>query len=104
MKKFTARLTDDESELLGLEAKKLGRSKNDIIRYLINNKILEISNEMEVYKELSDNYKKYAFQLQKIGTVLNQINKNFNSKIDIDIDELEKELDELWQFIKVLKE
>ena len=41
-----------------------------------DNRNLKEANQ-ELLKELNDNFKMYAFQFQKLGTVLNQINKNF---------------------------
>ena len=42
--------------------------------------------------------------MKKIGVVLNQINKNFYEDKNIQIEEIQGALDELWQSIKVSKE
>ena len=101
MIKYTLRLTEDEKKILDIKAELLGKSKNEILRYLIINKLDEISDEMNLLKELNDNFKEYAFQLKKIGTVLNQINKNFYNGESVKIEKIENALEELWQSIKL---
>ena len=97
MIKFTLRLTEDEKKLLDIKADELGKSKNEVLKFLINNKLEDIN-------ELENNYKELGFQIKKIGTVLNQINKNFYLGKNIKIEEINEVLEELWQSIKVLKE
>lgn len=104
MVKFTLRLDEEEKKLLDIKAELLGKSKNDLLRYLIIHKLEEIPKEMELLKELNNNFKMYAFQFQKLGTVLNQINKNFYQGKSAKIEEIEKKLEELWQFINQSKE
>lgn len=101
MIKFTLRLTEEEKNILDKKASSLGKSKNEVLKYLINNKLDEIIKEIELQKELKENIKEYAFQLQKIGTVLNQINKNFYAGKSEKIEKIEEVLEELWQSIKV---
>ena len=57
MIKYTLRLTEDEKKLLDIKAELLGKSKNEILRYLIIHKLDEISDEMNLLKELNDNFK-----------------------------------------------
>ena len=104
MVKFTLRLDEEEKKLLDIRAELLGKSKNDLLRYLIIHKLEEIPKEMELLKELNDNFKMYAFQFQKLGTVLNQINKNFYQGQSTKIEEIENILEELWQFINQSRE
>lgn len=104
MVKFTLRLDEEEKKLLDIKAKLLGKSKNDLLRYLIIHKLEEIPQEFELLKELNDNFKMYAFQFQKLGNVLNQINKNFYQGKSYKIEEIENALEELWQSINQLKE
>ena len=104
MIKFTLRLTEDEKKLLDIKSDELGKSKNEILKYLINNKLEDTKKEFDLLNELENNYKDLGFQLKKIGTVLNQINKNFYLGKNIKIEEIEEVLEELWQSIKVLKE
>ena len=104
MIKFTLRLTEDEKKLLDIKADELGKSKNEVLRYLINNKLEDIKKEFDLLNELENNYKELGFQIKKIGTVLNQINKNFYLGKNIKIEEINEVLEELWQSIKVLKE
>lgn len=104
MVKFTLRLDEEEKKLLDIKAELLGKSKNDLLRYLIIHKLEEIPKEMKLLKELNDNFKMYAFQFQKLGTVLNQINKNFYQGKSTKIEEIENILEELWQFINQSRE
>ena len=104
MIKFTLRLTEDEKKLLDIKANELGKSKNEVLKFLINNKLEDIKNEFDLLNELENNYKELGFQIKKIGTVLNQINKNFYLGKNIKIEEINEVLEELWQSIKVLKE
>ena len=90
MIKFTLRLTEDE--------------KNEVLKFHINNKLEDIKKEFDLLNELENNYKELGFQIKKIGTVLNQINKNFYLGKNIKIEEINEVLEELWQSIKVLKE
>lgn len=104
MIKFTLRLTEDEKKLLDIKADELGKSKNEVLKFLINNKLEDIKKEFDLLNELKNNYKELGFQIKKIGTVLNQINKNFYLGKNIKIEEINEVLEELWQSIKVLKE
>ncbi|AHH93374.1 MULTISPECIES: hypothetical protein [Fusobacterium] len=104
MIKFTLRLTEDEKKLLDIKADELGKSKNEVLKFLINNKLEDIKKEFDLLNELENNYKELGFQIKKIGTVLNQINKNFYLGKNIKIEEINEVLEELWQSIKVLKE
>lgn len=104
MIKFTLRLTEDEKKLLDIEADELGKSKNEVLKFLINNKLEDIKKKFDLLNELENNYKELGFQIKKIGTVLNQINKNFYLGKNIKIEEINEVLEELWQSIKVLKE
>ena len=104
MIKFTLRLTEDEKKLLDIKADELGKSKNEVLKFLINNKLEDIKKEFGLLNELENNYKELGFQIKKIGTVLNQINKNFYLGKNIKIEEINEVLEELWQSIKVLKE
>ena len=104
MIKFTLRLTEDEKKLLDIKADELGKSKNEVLKFLINNKLEDIKKEFNLLNELENNYKELGFQIKKIGIVLNQINKNFYLGKNIKIEEINEVLEELWQSIKVLKE
>ena len=104
MIKFTLRLTEDEKKLLDIKADELGKSKNEVLKFLIKNKLEDIKKEFDLLNELENNYKELGFQIKKIGTVLNQINKNFYLGKNIKIEEINEVLEELWQSIKVLKE
>ena len=104
MIKITLRLTEDEKKLLDIKADELGKSKNEVLKFLINNKLEDIKKEFDLLNELENNYKELGFQIKKIGTVLNQINKNFYLGKNIKIEEINEVLEELWQSIKVLKE
>ena len=104
MIKFTLRLTEDEKKKLDIKSNELGKSKNEVLRYLINNKLEDTKKEFDLLNELDNNYKELGFQIKKIGTVLNQINKNFYRDKNINIEEIEEVLEELWQSIKVSKE
>lgn len=104
MIKFTLRLTEDEKKLLDIKADELGKSKNEVLKFLINNKLEDIKKEFDLLNELENNYKELGFQIKKIGIVLNQINKNFYLGKNIKIEEINEVLEELWQSIKVLKE
>ena len=104
MIKFTLRLTEDEKKLLDIKADELGKSKNEVLKFLIDNKLEDIKKEFDLLNELENNYKELGFQIKKIGTVLNQINKNFYLGKNIKIEEINEVLEELWQSIKVLKE
>ncbi|ETZ24926.1 CopG family transcriptional regulator (plasmid) [Fusobacterium polymorphum] len=104
MIKFTLRLTEDEKKKLDIKSNELGKSKNEVLRYLINNKLEDTKKEFDLLNELDNNYKELGFQIKKIGTVLNQINKNFYRGKNINIEEIEEVLEELWQSIKVSKE
>ena len=104
MIKFTLRLTEDEKKKLDIKSNELGKSKNEVLRYLINNKLEDTKKEFDLLNELDNNYKELGFQIKKIGTVLNQINKNFYGGKNINIEEIEEVLEELWQSIKVSKE
>ena len=104
MIKFTLRLTEDEKKLLDIKADELGKSKNEVLKFLINNKLEDIKKEFDLLNELENNYKELGFQIKKIGTVLNQINKNFYLGKNIKIEEINEVLEELGQSIKVLKE
>lgn len=101
MIKLTLRLTEEEKQILDIKSKELNKSKNDILRYLINNNLLNIEDEMKIYEELNNNLKNYAFQLKKFGTVLNQINKNFYNGKSEKIENIDSILEELWQSIKL---
>ena len=104
MIKFTLRLTEDEKKKLDIKSNELGKSKNEVLRYLINNKLEDTKKEFDLLNELDNNYKELGFQIKKIGTVLNQINKNFYRGKNINIEEIEEVLEEFWQSIKVSKE
>ena len=104
MIKFTLRLTEDEKKKLDIKSNELGKSKNEVLRYVINNKLEDTKKEFDLLNELDNNYKELGFQIKKIGTVLNQINKNFYRGKNINIEEIEEVLEELWQSIKVSKE
>lgn len=104
MKKLTVRLNDKDKLNLDILSNDLKISKNEIVRQLINNNLNELKEDIERKKELIEAYKKLSFQLQKIGIVLNQMNKNFYENKNIKIEEIDKGIDELWQHLKVLKE
>ena len=93
-----------KKKLLDIKADELGKSKNEVLKFLINNKLEDIKKEFDLLNELENNYKELGFQIKKIGTVLNQINKNFYLGKNIKIEEINEVLEELWQSIKVLKE
>jgi len=101
MIKFTLRLTEDEKKLLDIKADELGKSKNEVLKFLI---MEDTKKEFDLLNELDKNYKELGFQIKKIGVVLNQINKNFYEDKKIQIEEIQGALDELWQSIKVSKE
>ena len=90
MIKFTLRLTEDEKKKLDIKSNELGKSKNEVLRYLINNKLEDTKKEFDLLNELDNNYKELGFQIKKIGTVLNQINKNFYRGKNINIEEIEE--------------
>ncbi len=104
MIKFTARLTKEEKSKLDILSNELNISRNEIIKLLINNNLDELKADIKVKKNMIEEFKKLSFQLQKIGVVLNQINKNFYEKKNVKIEEIDKGIDELWQYLKVLKE
>ena len=104
MIKFTLRLTEDEKKKLDIKSNELGKSKNEVLKFLISNKLEDTKKEFDLLNELDKNYKELGFQIKKIGTVLNQINKNFYRGKNINIEEIEEVLEELWQSIKVSKE
>lgn len=101
MIKFTLRLTEEEKNMLDIKSKEYKNSKNDILRQLITTKLLDMEKDYEVMNELKESLKEHAFQLQKIGNVLNQINKNFYQGKSIKIEEIERKLDDLWQSINL---
>ena len=104
MIKFTLRLTEDEKKLLDIKADELGKSKNEVLKFLINNKLEDIKKEFDLLNELENNYKELGFQIKKIGTVLNHTNNNCYLGKNIKREEITEVIEELWQSIKVLKE
>ncbi len=102
--RFTLRITEEQDKELSVLADKLDLKKAEVIRHLIDINLKNIEKEIETKKELNENIKKLAFQIKKIGTVLNQNNRNFFDNKNFKIDEINKGIDELWQYLKVLKE
>lgn len=52
MIKFTLRLTEDEKKLLDIKADELGKSKNEVLKFLINNKLEDTKKEFDLLNEL----------------------------------------------------
>lgn len=100
LKKVTLRLNEEELEKLKVYSKNSGMSINSFIRYIVNNNINFIQEKLALEKELKDVYKELAYQLRTFGNIMNQVNKNFYSGEKVKIEEIEKRLDEIWQFIK----
>lgn len=94
------RLTEEELEKLRVYSENSGMSINSFIRYIVNNNINFIQEKIALEKELKDVHKELAYQLRTFGNIMNQANKNFYSGEKVKIEEIEKRLDEIWQFIK----
>lgn len=94
------RLTEEELEKLRVYSENSGMSINSFIRYIVNNNINFIQEKIALEKDLKDVYKELAYQLRTFGNIMNQANKNFYSGEKVKIEEIEKRLDEIWQFIK----
>jgi len=75
MIKFTLRLIEDEKKKLDIKSDELGKSKNEVLRYLINNKLEDTKKEFDLLNELDNNYKELGFEiegLQKRGAYLRE--------------------------------
>ena len=93
-KNLSLRLEEDDYNLLEVQAKLYGVTKNEFVRILIR------KNMLDDIKELNENLKN-IFRLKiSIGNSLNQIAKKCNSKNISDFREIQKELDDLWQSLK----
>ena len=94
--RFTLRLSDDEARILENKFKLSGmRSRSSFIRQLI---IEGIVYDVD-YSYLRD----YNVGLARIGTNINQIAHRINDTRSIyqtDINEIQKEMDKLWQLQK----
>ena len=94
--RFTLRLSEDENRIL--EAKM--KLNNDPSKSYVLRKLIVESDLYEIdYREFRD----IATQLAKIGNNINQIAKRANETRSIyqtDIDEIQKEMDKIWQLQK----
>lgn len=94
--KFTLYLSDDEMRILEAKTKYMKmRSKGQLLRQLLVEEKLYVVD----YRELHE----YNIQLGRIGTNINQIAHRINETRSIyqtDIDEIQKEMDKIWQLQK----
>lgn len=93
-KNLSIRLDEEDYLLLETQAKIMGVTKNEFVRILIRR------NMLGDIQELNQNLKDIFRLKVSIGNSLNQIAKKCNSKNLDNFDEIRKELDELWQFLK----
>ena len=52
----------DREKLLDIKADELGKSKNEVLKFLINNKLEDTKKEFDLLNELDKNYKELGFQ------------------------------------------
>ena len=94
--KFTLYLSDDELRILNAKTQIMGmQSKAQLLRQLLVEAMLYDVD----YRELHE----YNVQLSRIGTNINQIAHRINETRSIyqkDIDEIQKEVDAIWQLQK----
>lgn len=102
--RFTLRITKEQDKKITVLADKMNMQKAELIRKFIDVNIADIEKLIQEQKETEKQFKILAFQLQKIGVVLNQCNRNFYDNKSEKISEVKKGIDELWQYLKVLKE
>lgn len=102
--RFTLRLEKHQVKKLKVLENKYKMSRAEILREIIENKLDKIDILIEEKRELKDNLKTLAFQLQKIGVVLNQANRNFFDNKEVKIEEVKGGIEELWQLLKQLRE
>lgn len=102
--RFTLRITKEQDKKITVLADKLKMQKAELIRKFIDVNINDIEKLIQEQKETEKQFKILAFQLQKIGVVLNQCNRNFFDNKSEKIEEVKKGIDELWQYLKVLRE
>lgn len=98
--KFSLRINEEEKLKLKMEAEKNNCSMNEYIRNIINGDLETISKKIYYTKQLTDEYKELSYQIRSIGNVLNQANRNFFQEENVDIEAIQKKLEELWQLIK----
>lgn len=104
LKKFTLRITEEEEKILNKLSKDLKQSKNKILKEMINLYSDDILRKYVEQTEFIKTLKEYTTQYKKFGNVLNDINKNFYQGQKVKIDEIDGVLDEIWEYIKQLKE
>lgn len=102
--KFSLRLTEKQIEKLQVIALEKGITRAEVLRQIIDTDLDKIDTLIKEKQELKENFKTLAFQLQKIGVVLNQANKNFFDNKEVKIEEVKGGIEELWQLLKQLKE
>ena len=93
-KEIKIRLSEDELELLEINADKVGYNKSQYIRSLIKGKIPKIQTEIDYYKLI--------YEFNEIATALQEIrinNKYYDNKIDVEdvisaLDALIKKVDQ----------
>lgn len=102
--RFTLRLEEEDEEQLKILSHKYNLTKAGVLRQIIRTDLDKIETLIKEKQELKENFKTLAFQLQKIGVVLNQVNRNFFDNKEVKIEEIKKEIDDLWQLLKQLKE
>ena len=94
--KFTLYLSDDEMRILEAKTKYMKmQSKGQLLRQLLIEEKLYVVD----YRELHE----YNIQLGRIGTNINQIAHRINETRSIyqsDIDEIQKEMEKIWQLQK----
>ena len=65
-------------KLLDIKADELGKSKNEVLKFLINNKLEDTKKEFDLLNELDKNYKELGFQIKKNwSSFKSDLNKNF---------------------------
>lgn len=102
--RFTLRLEENQVKKLRILEEKYSMSRAEILRKIIDTEFDRIDYLILEKQELKDSIKKLAFELNKIGVVINQANHNFYNNKNVKIEEVQERIDELWQLLKVLKE
>lgn len=100
--KLTIRLNKENDDMLKIAAKRCGMSKNEYINFLIKTNFEKSINIVEMQKEQIGAIKEISTQLKKFGNVLNDTNKKFYFSNNNKIKDIDKIMEEIWQYIRVL--
>ena len=100
-KQFLMRLSDNEYELLELQAKKARTTKSGLVRKMLLDGVASLAVKNNFTEEQANNIK---YELNRIGNNLNQIAYHCNASRDVSHKETEALISEFHELLNLLND